>query len=42
MEHGFEMNDEMAAFLENSPEFEVQIVTLKQFNVTCNSWKHFC
>jgi DNA polymerase-3 subunit alpha len=27
MENGFEMNDEMAAFLQNSPEFDVQIVT---------------
>jgi len=27
MENGFEMNDEMAAFLENNPEMEVQIVT---------------
>lgn len=28
MENGFEMNDEMAAFLENSPELEVQVVTV--------------
>ena len=27
MENGFEMNDEMAAFLESMPEIEVQIVT---------------
>jgi len=27
MENGFEMNDEMAAFLESRPEIEVQIVT---------------
>jgi DNA polymerase-3 subunit alpha len=26
-ENGFEMNDEMAAFLQNCPEFEVQIVS---------------
>ncbi len=28
MDSGFEMNDEMAAFLDNNPEMEVQIVTL--------------
>ena len=28
LENGFEMNDEMAAFLDNSPEMEVQIVTV--------------
>lgn len=28
MDNGFEMNDEMAAFLDNSPEMEVQIVTV--------------
>ncbi len=27
MDHGFEMNDELAAFLENSPELDVQVVT---------------
>jgi DNA polymerase-3 subunit alpha len=27
MENGFEMNDEMAAFLQSSPEFEVQIIS---------------
>jgi DNA polymerase-3 subunit alpha len=27
MENGFEMNDEMAAFLQDCPEFDVQIVT---------------
>ncbi len=27
MENGFQMNDEMAAFLESSPEMEVQVVT---------------
>ncbi|MDP4248498.1 MAG: DNA polymerase III subunit alpha [Bacteroidota bacterium] len=27
LENGFEMNDEMAAFLQSSPEFEVQIVS---------------
>jgi DNA polymerase-3 subunit alpha len=27
LENGFEMNDEMAAFLQNSPEFEIQIVS---------------
>ena len=26
MENGFEMNDEMAAFLQDCPEFDVQIV----------------
>jgi DNA polymerase-3 subunit alpha len=26
MENGFEMNDEMAAFLENTPEADVQVV----------------
>ncbi|HTS45949.1 MAG TPA: DNA polymerase III subunit alpha [Puia sp.] len=28
LENGFEMNDEMAAFLENNPEIEVQVVTI--------------
>ena len=28
METGFEMNDEMAAFLEEKPELEVQVVTI--------------
>ncbi|MBS1599887.1 MAG: DNA polymerase III subunit alpha [Bacteroidetes bacterium] len=28
MDSGFEMNDEMAAFLESSPEMEVQVVTV--------------
>ncbi len=28
MENGFEMNDEMAAFLQNQPEMEVQVVTV--------------
>jgi len=27
LETGFEMNDEMAAFLQDCPEFEVQIVS---------------
>ena len=27
IENGFEMNDEMAAFLQNRPEMEVQVVT---------------
>lgn len=27
LDNGFEMNDEMAAFLESSPELEVQVVT---------------
>jgi DNA polymerase III subunit alpha len=27
LENGFEMNDEMAAFLQECPEFEVQIVS---------------
>jgi DNA polymerase-3 subunit alpha len=27
-ENGFEMNDEMAAFLQNRPEVEVQVVTV--------------
>ena len=27
VENGFEMNDEMAAFLQDCPEFEVQIVS---------------
>jgi DNA polymerase III subunit alpha len=27
LENGFEMNDEMAAFLDSSPEMEVQVVT---------------
>jgi DNA polymerase-3 subunit alpha len=27
LENGFEMNDEMAAFLQSSPEFEVQIIS---------------
>ena len=26
-ENGFEMNDEMAAFLQSCPEFEVQIIS---------------
>jgi DNA polymerase-3 subunit alpha len=28
LENGFEMNDEMAVFLENNPEIEVQVVTI--------------
>jgi len=28
MGNGFEMNDELAAFLENTPELEVQVVTI--------------
>ena len=27
MENGFEMNDEMAAFLSNQPELEVQVIS---------------
>jgi DNA polymerase-3 subunit alpha len=27
MENGFEMNDEMAAFLTNQPELEVQVIS---------------
>jgi DNA polymerase-3 subunit alpha len=27
LENGFEMNDEMAAFLQDCPEFDVQVVT---------------
>jgi len=27
MDNGFEMNDEMTEFLENKPEFEVQVTT---------------
>ena len=27
MENGFEMNDEMVEFLQNSPELDVQVVT---------------
>jgi len=28
MDNGFEMNDEMTEFLENKPEFEVQVTTV--------------
>jgi DNA polymerase-3 subunit alpha len=28
LDNGFEMNDEMAVFLEGSPEMEVQVVTV--------------
>ena len=28
MDNGFEMNDEMTDFLENKPEFEVQVTTV--------------
>ena len=28
LENGFEMNDEMAAFLQDCPEFDVQVVSL--------------
>jgi DNA polymerase-3 subunit alpha len=28
MDNGFEMNDEMSEFLENNPEFDVQVTTV--------------
>ncbi len=34
LENGFEMNDEMAAFLEDCPEFEIQVVTVLAGDMT--------